>query len=181
MMNRREMQMALSNHLRSLGGEGSGNFGHAGIPGQQGGSQAGSGGGELITPSDPEFNQDDAMKGITSAIHPFSESVDMSEVYGSYGKNKYDIDALEIEEAKSEFFKSIRKDKKSPEKLVAKLKEIVTSSKNSKEQRIIGDYFTKLYANRLGIPNDFNASIDDVVKGTVPESVFDPFYKKVTS
>lgn len=42
-MNRREMQVALSNHLRELGGEGSGNFGHAGIPGQQGGSAPGDG------------------------------------------------------------------------------------------------------------------------------------------
>lgn len=44
MKSREFMQEALEQHLKELGGPGSGNWGHIGIPGYHGGSQAGSGG-----------------------------------------------------------------------------------------------------------------------------------------
>lgn len=70
-MNRREMQMALSNHLRTLGGPGSGNFDHAGIPGQQGGSAPGDGGGDKSGGGDDETStssdvSDDTLKSVFS-------------------------------------------------------------------------------------------------------------------
>ena len=57
------MRLLHSDRLRELGGPGSGNWGHAGRPGQRGGSQRGSGG--IAKPSKQSFNN---MRDINKKI-----------------------------------------------------------------------------------------------------------------
>lgn len=81
-----------SDRIRELGGPGSGNFGHAGIPGQRGGSQKGSGG--IAKPSKQSFNNmRDIQRESNNQI--FDENDPDSDIYERAEESKQIMNYIE--------------------------------------------------------------------------------------
>jgi hypothetical protein len=80
MISREFMQIELMNHLRSLGGPGSGNFDHAGIPGQQGGSAPGGSGGTKDGKSPKEEYEEKMSSGMKKVDDILASSQSKSKV-----------------------------------------------------------------------------------------------------
>lgn len=172
--------------MRILGGQGSGNFGHAGIPGQQGGSAHGGGGGSegnggsrsgssLKPPDDEEFDHKEAVGGLNKYFSPKNNSsIEIADIYNETAGTNLRFE--QIQEAQKEFSKGIRSIKNNPEELMIHVEDLVTASDNKVTERIVASEFAHMYANRRGV----NLKIDNksVVGGTVPRSVFDPLWKK---
>ena len=167
--------------FRCLGGPGSGNFGHAGIPGQQGGSAPGGGGGgssrsgsALKSPNDAKFDHKETMAGLNKFFSPKkNSSIEISQIFNETAGTNLNFE--QIQKAQQEFSKGIRKIK-DPESLMVHVEDIVVASDNNVTERIVASEFAHMYANRRGV----NLKIDpkSVVGGTVPRSAFDPLWKK---
>jgi len=167
---------------KELGGPGSGNFDHAGIPGQQGGSAPGGSGGGGTTSerraSKEGVVSDKAHKVAVGKLGKYYNpdnnwSIEISEsLKETTGLN---INFEEIQSAGEEFQDEIKGSKKTSKDMVVKIEDIATSSDNSVALRAVAIDYAMLYGYRVGVPVKYNNS--DVAKGTIPHSVFDDFYR----
>ena len=164
-----------------LGGAGSGNFDHGGIPGQRGGSASGTGGGadtiregkSLKTPNEADFNQKTAVAAIMKEMNPNNNSsIEIADIYNTTAGTKFKFE--EIQNAQNDFAKEIRSVKKDPSKLVVKLEDLVVGNSGNPASRAVAGEFAQAYANRRGVNVNFNTK--DIVSGQVTHAAFDPFY-----
>jgi len=136
-MDRNELQIELELHIintelktnRELGGEGSGNFGHAGIPGEQGGSAPGGG----VSSSSPSSKS--SSKSSTTKLNKHVEKLksikdDLSKV---------DSEMKDIDGELAGMQKTIDEIKSSPGKAgnLEKLKSMGTRIKTLKDRKLI--------------------------------------------
>lgn len=151
------------------GGPGSGNFGHAGIPGQRGGSA--SGGGSISPPGVSDFS---ANKAVNATLSQLKESTGKTLMAYSLLTDS-DIDVDEYKQELKDYSKEIRAFKGDDEKIINHSIDILTRPEESTAKRLAALRGLQQYLNDRGTPFK-GVDFSDIKSGPVKKEVFDKLY-----